>query len=71
MADFEKDLEKLFAERMKTDDEFCKLIWGAMANVEKINIYNGKFDMTISISDAILISNFLNSIISDRNNEKF
>lgn len=34
MADFIDDLEQAFGERIKSDDQFAKLVWGALANVD-------------------------------------
>ena len=34
MADFEADLTAALGEKMKADDAFCSLVWGALSNVD-------------------------------------
>ena len=35
--DFEEDIKLLFEDNIKKDDNFCKELWGALANVKWIN----------------------------------
>ena len=52
--DFEKAIELLFSDKIKNDDEFCKELWSALANVEWINDDSSIFSVGFRYAGALI-----------------
>lgn len=52
--EFEKAIELLFSDKIKNDDEFCKELWSALANVEWINDDSSIFSVGFRYAGALI-----------------
>jgi len=51
---FEEDLETLFKDKIIKDDNFCKELWGALANVRWINEDGTIFECTFRYAGGLI-----------------
>jgi hypothetical protein len=54
MRDFETDLEDLFGEKIKSDEEFCKNVWSALSNKIWTNADGAEFSCTFRYAGGLI-----------------
>lgn len=54
LRNFEEDIEILFSEQIKSDDEFCKELWSALTNIEWTNEDGSNFSCTFRYAGALI-----------------
>lgn len=54
LSNFQDDLTNLFGDRMRSDEEFCKNIWSALANVIWRNIDGAEASYTFRAAGGLI-----------------